>query len=69
MLYKIESLIPIWYQNWIYRFLGLRNLSNEDLESIKERCAFNRMKVDSNANMSRFEHRRKPNRFENLQKS
>ncbi|XP_063684821.1 amine sulfotransferase-like [Bolinopsis microptera] len=43
------------------RFLGLRNLSNEDLESIKERCAFNRMKVDSNANMSRFEHRRKPN--------
>lgn len=50
------------------RFLGLRHLSNEDLESIKERCSFTRMKVDSNANMSRFEHRRKPNSADFLRK-
>jgi len=50
------------------KFLDLKHLSNEDLESIKERCSFDRMKVDSNANMSRFAHRRKPDSEEFLRK-
>eukprot|EP00116_Pleurobrachia_bachei_P017406 sb/3477668/ len=50
------------------KFLELKPLSNEDLETIKEKCCFERMRVDSNANQIRFEHRKKPNSEEFLRK-
>ena len=49
-------------------FLGLKGLSNKDIESIKERSSFDQMRQDSNTNMSKIYHRRKPNSVEFLRR-
>lgn len=42
------------------KFLDLKPLSNEDLETLKSKCSFEAMSTNSNTNQSRFSHRRRP---------